>query len=57
MNTVNASFLLGFRCDSAAIASMLPFAGWSGLYKFCKKCEQGRRIVRETFEKDISRLL
>ena len=53
MNTVNASFCW----DSAAIASMPSFAGWSGLYKFCKKCEQGRRIVRETFEKDISRLL
>ena len=43
--------------DSAAIASMPSFARWSGLNKFCKKCEQGRRMVRETFEKDISQLL
>ena len=43
--------------DSAAIASMSSFARWSGLNEFCKKCEQGQRMVRETFEKDISRLL
>ena len=42
--------------DSAATDSMLYFQRRSGLYSFRKKNEQGRRMVEEKFEKDMSRL-
>ena len=43
MYTVNVASLRGF----AAIALMLSFARRSGLYKFGKNSEQGRRMVRK----------
>ena len=48
----NVSFLRGFHCDYLKAF----FCEKVRLFTFGKKIQQGRRMVEEKFEKDISRL-